>query len=155
MKSKSPDTRNKLDGNKDLNKKVKKKLNKNNFKNIQNTLKAIETKEALDKDPNVIKIKIVALKESKGSLYKKANGFSKTLKRNMKKIGLNPVKESIVEYKEIKKKKKLERRKKEKTQLLLNQQYRRAHPRKKKGKKNKSTGIKVTTEIVVTGSSTK
>jgi hypothetical protein len=86
MSKKAPDTRNRLDNNKGLNKSHKPKK-KGSLKELQNN----KTKFKLEKKP------------SKGELFIKAYGFSKSTKRAMQKNGLPVTSESIAELRVIRK----------------------------------------------------
>lgn len=86
MSKKAPDTRNRLDNNKGLNKKTKPKK-KGSLKELQQN----KTKFKLEKKP------------TKGEIFKQQHGFSKSTKRAMQKQGLPVSGESIAELRVIRK----------------------------------------------------
>lgn len=86
MSKKAPDTRNRLDNNKGLNKKTKPKK-KGSLRELQQQ----KTKFKLEKKP------------TKGQLFKQQHGFSKSTKRAMQKQGLPVSGESIAELRVIRK----------------------------------------------------
>lgn len=75
--NKYPDTRNKLDNNKPVKKKKPTVVAMRNLQKAisENPIKELPLKLNKEKKP------------SKGSIFKKATGYSKTMKRNMKKSG--------------------------------------------------------------------
>ena len=87
----------------------------------------------------------IETKKSKGLIFKEINGYSKTLQKNMFKLGLFPnIKEDVVKYKQIRKARKKKEKAVSKKKLEANQRYRREHPRKKtkRGGAKKSTEAK-------------
>lgn len=117
MSKKTPDTRNKLDSNKGINKRTKRKTNK------KSSLKNSNTKKLkLPKGP------------SKGSIFKKEHGFSKTAKRNMQKIGLLIIEENLKVLKENRKARKLKEKQVRQEKHKTSSAYRRANSKKKGSK---------------------
>lgn len=105
--NKAPDTRNKLDSNKGLNKRTitSKKKNKITYRASFQEFK--EEAKAID---SPIKLK-GEKKPTKGQLFKKEKGYSKTMKRNLQKhsqLGKDLI--SLADYRQIRK----TRKKKEK-----------------------------------------
>lgn len=127
MSKKAPDTRNRLDNNRKTNTVKIKKPKKIPIKNLADHLFS-------EKEKGIVKLK-KENKPSKGELFKKANGYSKTLKRSMNKHHI----ETVEQYKIYRKKRKKEetkaRQKKHETSVL----YKRTHKSDKKsgGKKKK------------------
>lgn len=95
--NKAPDTRGKLDNQRDLNKKpqFKKKFQKKSDEPKKKNSFKVEKK---DDKPKI----------SNGKKFKMLHGYSKTMKRNMKKYGLDPMaySDSLADYKAIRKKRK-------------------------------------------------
>lgn len=83
MSKKAPDTRNKLDNNKNSNPKKLKKISHKDLKKETDSQKSVITLTA-EKKP------------SKGELFKKEKGYSKTMKRLMRKSGTSSPKEYAV-----------------------------------------------------------
>lgn len=96
MRSKAPDTRGKLDSNRDLNKAPKKKITLFKREEVESTTKAPkktssikQIKEKIYKDHTVSNVKIkIAPKESNGQIFKKTHGYSKSMKRAMNNAGV-------------------------------------------------------------------
>lgn len=124
---KYPDTRNKLDSNKGIKNStvtVKKKSTKITMGDLRANVKT-ENKE---KSP----IKLTAEKKpSKGSLFKKRIGYSKTMKKNMKKRGVL----TVAEYRLMRKARKLAATKIRQKKHSDSVAYKRANGKKAKGKK--------------------
>lgn len=98
MSKKAPDTRGKLDNNRP----VKKKTSPSPKRGQTTSLK--ELKSRIEGTP--VKLK-AEKKPTKGQLFKQAHGYSKTMKRNMRKKGVI----TPEEYKPIRKSRKLAERK--------------------------------------------
>lgn len=86
MRNKAPDTRNKLDSNRDLNKKprviIKKGDEKPKDKVVPKSNKRTLKELRVVHTPEVIKLKLTP-KKTNGQLFKEANGYSKSMKRAM------------------------------------------------------------------------
>lgn len=138
MSKKAPDTRNRLDNNR--NSKPKSKTQKFTQKELKEELKTISLKIKVEKKP------------SKGNLFKTLHGYSKTLKRNMNKHNLNPVvySDSINEYKGIRKKRKLSETKTRQNKHQVSVTYKRLNGKKRvvrtQGKKSKSSKVAETSK---------
>lgn len=102
MSKVAPDTRNKIDSQKDL---TPKKMNR---KQRKASLK--EIRSAMESSPVVLKLE---KKLSKGQIFKQMHGISKTMKRNMAKHGLSiyNYSDSLNEYRAIVRKRKLAEKK--------------------------------------------
>ena len=94
----------------------------------------------------------VVPQKSKGQLYKEKYGISKTMKRNMKKKGLDTSllgkgEGIIATYKQLRKARKKDQKKAQHKKLEASQLHRRLNPRKKKnnGGAKKNTEIKIMT----------
>jgi hypothetical protein len=81
MSKKAPDTRGKLDNNRNS-KPKKKKLTTLSQQDLKDNLKRA------NKEETPLKLK-GEKKPSKGQLFKQAHGYSKTMKRNMRKAGVD------------------------------------------------------------------
>lgn len=95
-KSKAPDTRGKLESVKVPKAKKKKAAKKKSFKEF-----------AKEHTPQAIKTKITS-KKTKGQIFKETHGYSKSLKRAMRRVSLDPMvySDSLNEYRAIRKKRK-------------------------------------------------
>jgi hypothetical protein len=125
---KYPDTRNKLDTNAGLNKKKK------NTRLTMGDLKA-NVKKAEEKE-SPLKLK-AEKKPSKGSLFKKAFGYSKTMKRNIRKNQLSTVPgglSAVEQYRELRAKKAKIANKVRQKKHSDSVAYKRANGKKGKGK---------------------
>lgn len=123
---KYPDTRNKLDNNKDVktSKAPKKKNSKITMGDLRANVKAINEKAS--------PIKLTAeRKPSKGSLFKKAHGYSKSMKRSMKVADVI----TIPAYKAVRKARKLAATKLRQKKHSDSVAFKRANGKKAKGKK--------------------
>jgi hypothetical protein len=103
MRQSAPDTRNRIDGQRDLNtKKVVKKITKRKFvveKRVPTTDESYEVKVKVSTSEGLL---------SKGKMFKMTHGYSITMHKLMKKHGLDPnqFSDSINAYKAIRKKRK-------------------------------------------------
>ena len=95
MKSKAPDTRNKLDSNAGIKRQTIKKRTSNAPRSVGDLVRIM----AGDLKPLPVKNK-----ETNGEIFKKANGYTKTRKRQLKKHGLTPF--MMDQYKDLIKKRK-------------------------------------------------
>lgn len=143
--SKAPDTRGKVDNQKNINPQRKKpvlvkKGEKKRHGNTRVTLGDLKTsvekrkkQEAKDKLP----LKLNAEKKpSKGSIFKKTHGYSKTMKRLMKQHGC-----TLEELKQRRKARKLAQKKVRQKKHANSTAYKRVHG-KKKGSKGKAPAPK-------------
>jgi len=125
---KYPDTRNKLDSNAGLNKKKK------NTKLTMGDLK-INSKKAEDPE-SPLKLK-AEKKPSKGSQFKKAFGYSKTMKRNIRKNQLTSIPgglSAVEQYRELRGRKAKVADKVRQKKHSDSVAYKRANGKKGKGK---------------------
>lgn len=132
MSKNAPDTRNRLDSSKDLNK-TKPPIRTKNTKNPTLGDKySVKHNAELDKKNK---------KKTKGQLFKEAYGHTKTMKRNCRNAGGL----TIAEYREVRKKRKktatMARQKKHLDSVL----YKRANGKKKAGKGGKKASVTVDT----------
>jgi hypothetical protein len=131
MSKNAPDTRNKLDNNKS-----------NKPKRKPTVIKLTEIKRVIDQ-PGVVKLK-AEKKPTKGQLFKKENGYSKTMKRNLKKADLSP--NMIDIYKEKRKARKAKERKAKRIKRETSVTFKRLNGKKKgsksQGKKKSSAETK-------------
>lgn len=135
MSKKAPDTRNRLDNNR--NSKPKSKPQR---------FTQTELRENIKKVQEEVPLKIKAEKKpSKGSMFKKANGFSKTQKRSLRKHDLvSQGLKGLEMLKEITKKRKLKEKKERQNKHQISATYKRLNGKKrtvKQGKKSKSSKI--------------
>lgn len=102
-----PDTRNKLDNQKNIQPK-KRKPTTAGYKNVEYAVR-INNLAEISKKPDGIKIKTIKFKESNGSKFKKAHGFSKSTLKAAKRNDLNPVlvPSDLKAYKLLRKERKL------------------------------------------------
>lgn len=128
MSKKAPDTRNKLDNNKQSKKKTfPKNKEKRSLKDLSNKIHSGDT----------ISVKVVK-KESNGSVFKKTKGYSKTMKRNMHKNGVKTLEEYAISVRKPRKLAEKKARQKKHSEKLA---YRRLHG-KSKGKKGQPAAKK-------------
>lgn len=117
MSKKAPDTRNKLDNNKNSKpKKIKKVSHK-------------DLKKEMDSQKPVLSLS-AKKKPTKGEIFKKEHGYSKTMKRNMRKSGTSTPKEYAVS---VRKPRKLAERKVRQKKHTDASAYKRANGKKKGG----------------------
>jgi hypothetical protein len=117
MSKKAPDTRNKLDNNKNSKPKKIKKISHKDLKKETESEKSVLSLSA-EKKP------------SKGEIFKKENGYSKTMKRNMRKSGASSPKDYAVS---VRKPRKLAERKVRQKKHADASAYKRANGKKKGG----------------------
>jgi hypothetical protein len=141
-KSKAPDTRGKLDSQRDLNprkvtlvKKGERKEQKTTLEKFQKKAKQNEKQKAKDASPLKLSVE---KKESKGSIFKKQHGYSKTTKRLLHTYG-----ETLDQYRIRRKNRKLAERKVRQKKHADSAAYKRAHGKTKGSKGSKPAPKKV------------
>jgi hypothetical protein len=143
MSSKAPDTRGKLDSQRDLNPRKRPTIHKKNevkkgnsrvtLGDLKTNVEKRKKQEAKDKSPLKLNIE---KKESKGSIFKKQHGYSKTMKRLMHTYGV-----TIEQIRERRKARKLAEKKVRQKKHADSAAYKRAHG-KAKGSKGKAPAPK-------------
>jgi len=124
MSKKAPDTRGKLDNNKNSKPRKKKKLTTLSQQDLKNSLKKNNEESPLNLKAEK--------KPSNGELFKKSHGYSKTMKRNMKKNGVDTPQGYAIA---VRKPRKLAEKKLRQKKRTESNTFKRLHG-KGKGKKN-------------------